>query len=80
MTNTHLFYELRMLTDDALAMLKHGKFERAYDLLTNLVCRLDDEYERACNEERPDIPDEVDESNYDPYCGCDMFDIIDEVW
>ena len=30
-----------------------------------------------------DIPDDVDESNYDPYCGCDMFEIcgsIDEEW
>lgn len=29
------------------------------------------------------IPDDVDESNYDPYCGCDMFEIcgsIDEEW
>lgn len=26
-----------------------------------------------------DIPDDVDESNYDPYCGCNMFE-IDEVW
>ena len=30
-----------------------------------------------------DIPDDVDETNYDPYCGCDMFEIcgsIDEEW
>ena len=29
------------------------------------------------------IPDNVDETNYDPYCGCDMFEIcgsIDEEW
>ena len=29
------------------------------------------------------IPDDVDETNYDPYCGCDMFEIcgsIDEEW
>lgn len=39
-------------------------------------------------EEEPDytwkyIPDDVDETNYDPYCGCDMFEIcgsIDEEW
>ena len=30
-------------------------------------------------DEEPNIPDDVDESNYDPYCGCDMFE-IDEVW
>lgn len=83
MTNTHLFYELRMLADDALSMLKNGKPDRAYDMLVDLVCQLDDEYERACNEECPDIPDDVDETNYDPYCGCDMFEIcgsIDEEW
>ena len=34
-------------------------------------------------DEEPDISDEVDETNYDPYCGCDMFEIcgsIDEEW
>jgi hypothetical protein len=34
-------------------------------------------------DENFDIPDDVDESNYDPYCGCDMFEIcgsIDEEW
>lgn len=34
-------------------------------------------------DEEPDIPDDVDETNYDPYCGCDMFEIcgsIDEEW
>lgn len=30
-----------------------------------------------------DLPDDVDETNYDPYCGCDMYEIcgsIDEEW
>ena len=34
-------------------------------------------------DENSDIPDDVDESNYDPCCGCDMFEIcgsIDEEW
>lgn len=26
-----------------------------------------------------DIPDDVDETNYDPYCGCDMYE-VDEMW
>ena len=26
-----------------------------------------------------DIPDDVDETNYDPYCGCDMYE-VGEVW
>lgn len=54
-------------------------------------------FEKACEaigiefdevEEEPDytwkyIHDDVDETNYDPYCGCDMFEIcgsIDEEW
>lgn len=39
--------------------------------------------QRSLEEDEPDIPDDVDESNYDPYCGCDMFEIcglIDEEW
>ena len=34
-------------------------------------------------DENYEIPDDVDETNYDPYCGCDMFEIcgsIDEEW
>lgn len=34
-------------------------------------------------DEPDDIPDDVDETNYDPYCGCDMYEIcgsIDEGW
>ena len=30
-------------------------------------------------DENYEIPDDVDESNYDPYCGCDMYE-VDEVW
>lgn len=39
--------------------------------------------QRSLEEDEPDIPDDVDETNYDPYCGCDMFEIcgsIDEEW
>ena len=79
MSYTHLFYELRMLADDALTMLKNDKRDRAYDMLVELVLQLDDEYERACDEECPDIPDDVDETNYDPYAGCDMYE-VDEMW
>ena len=34
-------------------------------------------------DETDDIIDDVDETNYDPYCGCDMFEIcgsIDKEW
>ena len=32
-----------------------------------------------CHHCYDDIPDDVDESNYDPYAGCDMYE-VDEVW
>jgi len=28
-------------------------------------------------EEEPDFPDDVDETNYDPYMGCDFFETCD---
>lgn len=31
------------------------------------------------NEEDYNIPDDVDETNYDPYMGCDYFE-VDEMW
>jgi hypothetical protein len=30
--------------------------------------------QRSLEEDEPDIPDDVDETNYDPYCGCDMYE------
>lgn len=38
--------------------------------------------EEEDEEEEPDIPDDVDETNYDPYMGCDSYDDcgIDEGW
>jgi len=29
------------------------------------------------DDEEPDIPDDVDESNYDPYSGCDIYEADD---
>ena len=37
------------------------------------------EVEDEDENENFDIPDDVDESNYDPYCGCDMYE-VDEMW
>lgn len=50
----------------------------AFQCFANDMGHFDDE-----DEENYDIPDDVDETNYDPYCGCDMFEIcgsIDEEW
>lgn len=38
-----------------------------------------DEVEEEDENENFDIPDDVDETNYDPYCGCDVYE-VDEVW
>lgn len=58
----------------------------ALEFLSNNISRFDDLIEEGINvlvmgdeedEELLDIPDEVDESNYDPYCGCDVYETID---
>ena len=33
----------------------------------------------AGTDEFGDIPDDVDETNYDPYAGCDLYE-VDEMW
>lgn len=35
--------------------------------------------QRSLEEDEPNIPDDVDETNYDPYYGCDMYE-VDEMW
>lgn len=58
----------------------------ALEFLSNNISRFDDLIEEKINvlvmgdeedEESLDIPDDVDESNYDPYAGCDVYDTID---
>lgn len=41
-----------------------------------------DMFEDVEEEKEPDFPDDVDETNYDPYMGCDFFDTCncDEGW
>ena len=45
----------------------------AFQCFANDMMHFDD------NEDEPDIPDDIDETNYDPYCGCDMYE-VDEMW
>ena len=42
-------------------------------------CFADDMKHFDYGDEDFDIPDDVDETNYDPYCGCDMYE-VDEMW
>ena len=55
----------------------HATFQWFCDL-ENIVDIIEEENE----DEKPDIPDDVDETNYDPYMGCDSYDdySIDEGW
>ena len=45
----------------------------AFPCFANDMMHFDD------GEENYYIPDDVDETNYDPYCGCDIFE-VDEEW
>ena len=84
MTVKELIKELQKMPEDAIVL---------GDTYLNQECIIDTvEYDEETNTvsfygmeifKEPDIPDDVDETNYDPYCGCDMFEIcgsIDEEW
>ncbi len=87
MTVKELIKELQKMPEDAVVL---------GDMYLNQYCIIDTvEYDDATNtvsfygdrefgveyeDDLVDVDDDVDETNYDPYCGCDMFDIIDEVW
>lgn len=56
--------------------------QKACDIFA-LYCELNDiVYIIEDEDEESDIPDDVDETNYDPYMGCDSYDDcgIDEGW
>lgn len=74
MTIKELIATLNTLPSDATVVYGAERFvadEVLYDDYNNTVTFATDEFE--------DIPDYDDETNYDPYCGCDIFE-IDEVW
>lgn len=84
MTVKELIRELQKMPEDAIVL--GDPFLSQYCIIDNI------DYDEETNtilfygtdifefeDKEPDIPDDVDETNYDPYCGCDMFDIIDEV-
>lgn len=80
MTVKELIRELQDVPGDAIVL---------GDMYLNRYCVINTvEYNDATNTisfygddifEEPDIPDDVDETNYDPYCGCDMYE-VDEMW
>ena len=81
MTVKELIRELQNVPEDAIVAYHPETADKPY--IVNTV-----NYNDATNTitfygddifEEPDIPDDVDETNYDPYCGCDMYE-VDEVW
>ena len=73
MTVKELIAILNALPSDATVVCdRFTADEVIYDDYDNTVTFAD-------TDEFGDIPDDVDETNYDPYCGCDMYE-IDEAW
>ena len=75
MTVKELIKELQKMPEDAIVL---------GDPYLNHYCIIDSiDYDEETNTisfygedifEEPDIPDDVDESNYDPYMGCDYYE------
>lgn len=75
MTVKELIKELQKMPEDAVVL---------GDPYLNQDCIIDTvEYDDATNTisfygedifEEPDIPDDVDETNYDPYAGCEVYE------
>lgn len=89
MTVKELIRELQDVPEDAIVLAGHhlhGLYEIVegieYNGPQNVIYFWGNEiYDPEDYED--DIPDDVDETNYEPYCGCDMFEIcgsIDEEW
>jgi hypothetical protein len=84
MTVKELIIALSALPSDATVTYTNSRFivdGVDYDNYDNTITFIGDREFGIDYED--DIPDDVDETNYDPYCGCDMFEIcgsIDEEW
>lgn len=85
MTVKELIRELQNVPEDAIVLGDSHLYQYNcivdgvdYDNETNTISFYGGDLFEFENEE-PDIPDDVDETNYDPYCGCDMYE-VDEMW
>lgn len=87
MTVKELIRELQNVPEDAivlgdynLGLCKIAKKIEYNDPQNVIYFCCDEIYDPEDYEDN--IPDDVDETNYDPYCGCDMFESnsIDEGW
>ena len=87
MTVKELVAILNTLPSDATVVYAADRFvadEVIYDDYDNTVTFAGTrEFGVKYEDDLVDVDDDVDETNYDPYCGCDMFEIcgsIDEEW
>lgn len=89
MTVKELIRELQNVPEDAIVLADHhlhGLYEVVegieYNDPQNVIYFWGNEIYDP-EDYKEDIPDDVDETNYDPYCGCDVFDYysaIDKDW
>lgn len=87
MTVKELVNILNTLPSDAIVTYTGSRFivdDVDYDRYDNTIVFVGDrEFGVEYEDDLVDVDDDVDETNYDPYCGCDMFEIcgsIDEEW
>lgn len=87
MTVKELVNILNTLPSDAIVTYTGSRFivdDVDYDRYDNTIIFVGDrEFGVEYEDDLVDVDDDVDETNYDPYCGCDMFEIcgsIDEEW
>lgn len=82
-----LFLQTHATINEVVGLMRGRKYDDAYNKLAALAEVLDSAYEDWLDELEEEVdeglfPDEVDESNYDPYSGCNMYDCepIDDMW
>lgn len=82
MTVKELINELNKMPADAIVVTGYDRLIISDVYLDNNIVSFDGEKtieDFLDNDEYSDIPDDIDETNYDPYCGCDMYE-VDEMW
>lgn len=83
MTVKELIAVLNTLPSDAIATYTGSRFivdDVDYDRYDNTINFVGDrEFGVEYEDDLVDVDDDVDETNYDPYCGCDMYE-VDEMW
>lgn len=74
-----LFLQTLTVVNEVVGLMRARKYDAAYNKLAALADILNEEYEDWLDEIEEEVdeglfPDEVDESNYYPYGGCDLFE------